>query len=166
MTRMENRRMELDFNPDYPIKTPCQLQVLLKPFFGPKERKDKWIYQKVPTSDIFVFSSEITESLIVYLAGFLTPLFGWKTLKIQDAFPDATYKDLGTDTVVRVEFEKDTRAFVEHNHPPAECDVIFCWSDNLTDKEKQGCLFTKNPNLKIIEFRKIFFHYDFELTLP
>lgn len=158
--------MDLDLNPDYPIRTPCQLQALLKPFFGPKEKKDKWIYQKVPTSDIFVFSSEITENMIVYLAGFLTPLFGWKTLKIQEAFPDATYKDLVTDTVVKVEFEKDARDFLAHGHPPTGCDMIFCWESTLDEKEKEESLLSRNPNLRIVEFKKIFFHYDFDLTVP
>lgn len=166
MMNMENKNMGLDLIPDYPIKIPCQLRVLLKPFFGPKEKKDKWIYQRVPTSNIFAFSSEITENMVVYLAGFLTPLFGWKTLKIQEAFPDAIYKDTVSGTIVKVEFEKDARDFLVHGHPADGCDMIFCWENSLDEKEKEESLLNKNPDLRIVEFKKVFFHYDFELTLP
>ena len=157
--------MNSKFDSDYPIKTPADLRVLLKPFFMPGESKDAWIYEKLPHSDIFTFSTEMSEGMIVYLAGFLTPLLGWKTLVIQDAFPDALYEDMSTHARVRVEFEKNTRSFLEHDHPASECDMILCWEDNLTQKEKDEHLFAENPNLKIVEFRKIFFHYDFELEI-
>ncbi|GAH54310.1 unnamed protein product, partial [marine sediment metagenome] len=73
------------------------------------------------------------------------------------------YEDTSTHSKIRVEFEKNTKSFLEHDHSPSECDMILCWEDNLTQKEKEEHLFARNPNLKIIEFKKIFFHYDFEL---
>ena len=155
--------MASNFNPNYPISTPTELRVLTKPLFGPEEEKDAWIYEKLPDSDIFMFSQEMSEAMVVYLAGFLTPLFGWKTLLVQEAFPDALYEDINTHTRIRVEFEKDTKSFLAHDHPPLECDMILCWEDNLTQKEKEEHLFARNPNLKIVEFKKIFFHYDFEV---
>jgi hypothetical protein len=157
--------MNLDFNTDYPIRAPVELRASTKSFFGPDEKKDKWIYEQLPKCDLFLFATEITESMIVHLAGFLVPLFGWKTVKIQDAFPDATYQDLNTGDIIRAEFEKRTRDFIEHEHhkADADCDLIICWEDNLTEKEKAEYLFTKNAELKIIELKKIFFHYDFEL---
>ena len=104
--------------------------------------------------------------MVVYLAGFLTPLFGWKTLKVQDAFPDATYRDPASDTIVRVEFERDARDFPAHQHPPAGCDMIFCWESTLQERERNEMLLSRNPKLRIVEFKKIFFDYDFELSLP
>ena len=157
--------MNSKFDSDYPIKIPCKLQVLYKPFFSPEEKKDEWIYGGLPSSEIFRFSSEITENMVVHLAGFLTPLFGQKTLRIQEDFPDALYEDMNNHTKIRVEFEKNTSSFLEHNHPPSGCDAILCWEDNLTQKKKEEHLFSKNPNLKIVEFKKIFFHYDFELSI-
>lgn len=157
--------MNSDFNPDYPIKVPCQLRILHNAFFGPGEKKDNWIYKKEPTSNICLFPAEITENMVLYLAGLLTPLFGWKTLKIQEAFPDATYQDLDTGDIIKVEFERRTQDFIAHEHPVSGCDMIICWEDNLNQKEKAEYLFTKNPNLKIIELKKIFFHYNFELSV-
>lgn len=157
--------MNSKFDPNYPIKTPCELRVLLKPFFGPEEKKDEWIYEKFPDSKLFRFPSEITEAMVIHLAGFLTPLFGWKTLRIQEAFPDALYEDINTHAMIRAEFEKNTRSFLEHRHTPSECDVILCWEDNLTRQEKEENLFAKNPNLKIVEFKKVLFHYAFELNI-
>lgn len=154
--------MPSNFNPNYPIPTPAELRVLTKPLFGPKEEKDAWIYEKLPDSDIFTFSQEMTETMVVHLAGFLTPLFGWKTLLVQEAFPDALYEDISTHSKIRVEFEKNTKSF---DHDPSECDMILCWEDNMTQKEKEENLFARNPNLKIVEFKKIFFHYDFELRI-
>jgi len=157
--------MTSNFNPNYPISTPTELRVLTKPLFGPEEEKDAWIYEKLPDSDIFTFSQEMPEAMVVHLAGFLTPLFGWKTLLVQEAFPDALYEDISTHTKIRVEFEKNTKSFLEHHHPPSECDMILCWEDNLTQKEKDESLFAKNPNLQIVELKKLFFHYDFELNI-
>ena len=153
------------FDPNYPIKIPCELRVLFKPFFSPDEKKNEGIYEKLPSSEIFTFPSEITEEMIVHLAGFLTPLFGWKTLRIQELFPDALYEDMRTHAMIRAEFERNTRSFLEHQHRPSECDVILCWEDNLTRREKDEYLLSKNPNLKIVEFKKIFLHYDFELNM-
>jgi hypothetical protein len=155
--------MASNFNPDYPISAPVKLRALPKPFFDPKQEKDAWIYEKLPDSDIFTFSQDMPETMVVHLAGFLTPLFGWKTLLVQEAFPDALYEDMSTHTRIRVEFENNTKSFLEHNHPASGCDVILCWEDNLTQKERED-LRAKNPNLKIVEFKKIFFHYDFELN--
>jgi hypothetical protein len=155
--------MNLDFDTDYPIRIPVELRASPKSFFGPDEKKDKWIYEQMPKCDLFLFATEVTESMVVHLAGFLVPLFGWKTLKVQDAFPDATYQDMTSHTTINVEFEKRTRDFILHDHPPAGCDMIICWENDLTQKEKNEYLFAKNPNLKIVELKKIFFHYDFEL---
>lgn len=160
-----NNETRSHFNPDYPIRTPCQLRVSFKAFWGPEEKKDKWIYEKPPRSDIFLFPTEITENMVVYLAGLLTPLFGWRTLNIQDLFPDATYEDITNHAIIKVEFEKQTRDFLEHQHPASGCDIILCWEDNLTKTEKDERLFAENPNLQIVELKKIFFHYDLELIL-
>lgn|GEM_PF-3648193 len=153
----------MNFDVEYPIRKPAQLRVSFKPFVHPSQKKDDWIYQKVPLSNLYLFSGEMPENMIIHLAGLLTPFFGWKTVRIQaNDFPDAIYQDIATGTNIRVEFEKRSSDFIIHDHPASECDIILCWEDDLTDSEKQHIL-AKNPNIRIVELKKIFFHYDIEV---
>lgn len=152
------------FNTDYPISTPACLKVFLKPFFSRQEKKDPWIYERLPDSTLFGFPQPMPETMVVYLAGFLTPLFGWRTLLIQEAFPDALYEDTNTHARIRAEFETDSKCFIVHGHSAADCDMIICWEDNLSPQERQD-VYTANPNLKILGLKKLFFHYDFDLEV-
>lgn len=163
---MSSEKQTFKLDEEYPISTPCEVHVSFKAFFGPQEKKDAWIYAKQPESCLVWGGSELTENTIIHLAGFFTPLFGWKVIRIQDAFPDATYQDLNTNAIIRVEFEKTSRDFIDHHHPATDCDVIICWDDDLSEREKHEYLFSKNPHLKIIQLKKLLFHYDIELKKP
>jgi len=155
--------MNVSLDTDYPIKHRTCVKVSYKPSFSPSDRKDPWTYVRNPQSDLFNLAEPISEAMVVYLAGFITPLFGWRTLMIREEFPDALFKDIKTGEQIRVEFESLSSHFLDHDHSPSGCDAIICWQDNMTRADKTRYLFTKNPDLKIIELRKIFHHYDFVL---
>lgn len=153
--------MNVFLDTDFPIKPQTSVKVSYKPFLGPSDRRAPWIYVQTPKSDLFALAEPVSEVMVVYLAGFITPLFGWRTLVVREEFPDALFEDIETSEQIRVEFESLSGNFLDHNHPPLGCDVIICWQDNMSVADKARHLFAKNPNLKIIELRKIFHHYDF-----
>jgi len=153
--------MNVDIDTDYPIKAQSRVQASYRPSFRPSERKDPWIYLGTPKSDLFNLSEPVSEIMVVYLAGFITPLFGWRTLVVREEFPDALFENVKTGEQIRVEFEGFSSHFLDHDHSPSGCDAIICWQDNMTGADKARYLFAKNPDLKIIELRKIFHHYDF-----
>jgi len=153
--------MNVVIDTDYPIKAQSRVQASYRPSFRPSERKDPWMYLRTPKSDLFDLSEPLSEMMVVYLAGFIIPLFGWRTLVVHEEFPDALFEDIESNEKIRVEFESSSSNFLGHNHPPSGCDVIICWQDNMSRADKARYLFAKNPDLKIIELRKIFHHYDF-----
>jgi hypothetical protein len=146
---------------DYPIRDQSLIRASYKCGFRPSDRKEPWLYIRAPKSDLFNLAEPISETMVVHLAGFITPLFGWRTLMVREEFPDALFEDIRTGEQIRVEFEGLASHFIDHNHSPSDCDAIICWQDNLSMVDKVRYLFTKNPDLKIIELRKIFHHYDF-----
>lgn len=148
-------------NVDYPIRSPSCVKVSYKHSLKPSDRKDPWVYLRAPKCDLFEFIEPISEIMVVYLAGFIAPLFGWKTLSVREEFPDALFEDISTGERIKVEFESYSSNFLDHKHSPSECDVIICWQDNMSMADKSRYLFTRNPNLQILELRKFFHHYDF-----
>jgi len=146
---------------DYPIRERTRLNVSYKPSFGPSDRKDPWAYVRIPESDLFNLAEPVSEMMVVYLVGFFAPLFGWRTLMVREEFPDALFENIKTGEQIRVEFESLSSNFLDHNHSPSGCDAIICWQDNMSRAEKARHLLAKNPDLKIIELRRILHHYDF-----
>jgi len=157
--------MNVFLDTDYPIKHQSHVKVSYKPSFRPSDRKEPWVYVRTPKSDLFNLAEPVSEMMVVYLAGFITPLFGWRTLVVREEFPDALFEDVASNEKVRVEFESSSSNFLDHNHSPSGCDVIICWQDNMSRADKARCLFAENPDLKIIELRKIFHHYDFVVEI-
>jgi hypothetical protein len=153
--------MNVFLDTDYPIRPQSRVKVSYKPFSGPSDKKDPWVYVRTPKSDLFDLAEPVSEVMVVYLAGFIIPLFGWRTLVVREEFPDALLEDIETSEQIRVEFESFSTNFLDHNHSPSGCDVIICWQDNMSTADKARYLFGKNPDLKIIELRKLFHHYDF-----
>lgn len=153
--------MKAATNTDYPIRDRSLVRASYKRGFRPSDRKDPWLYVKAPKSDLFNLAEPLSETMVVHLAGFITPLFGWRTVMVREEFPDALFEDIRTGKKIRVEFESLASHFLDHSHSPSDCDAIICWQDNLSMGDKARYLFTKNPDLKIIELRKIFHHYDF-----
>lgn len=150
---------------DYPIKSQSRLQVTYKPACGPSDKKDPWMHMSTPQSDLFELAGPVSEIMVVYLAGFIAPLFGWRTLAVRGEFPDALFEDVRTGEQIRVEFESLSSHFLDHSHAPSRCDAIICWEDNMTRTDKARYLLAKNPDLKIIELRRVFHHYDFVLEV-
>ena len=153
--------MNVVIDTDYPIKAQSHVWASHRPSFRPSDKKDPWIYLRTPKSDLFNLAEPMSEIMVVYLAGFIAPLLGWKTLVVREEFPDALFEDIKTGEQIRVEFESSSSNFLVHNHSPSGCDAIMCWQDNMSRADKARHLFAKNPDLKIIELRKIFHHYNF-----
>ena len=153
--------MNFFLDTDYPIKHQTHVKASYKPSLRPSDRKDPWIYVRTPQSDLFNLAEPVSEMMVVYLAGFIAPLFAWRTLVVREEFPDALFEDIKTGEQIRVEFESLSSHFLDHNHSPSGCDAIICWQDNMSRTDKARYLFARNPDLKIIELRKIFHHYDF-----
>lgn len=153
--------MNVFIDTDYPIRAQSRVKVSYKPSFGPSDRKDPWAYIRTPQSNLFNLAEPVSETMVVYLAGFITPLCGWRTLMVREEFPDALFEDIKTGEQIRVEFESLSSHFLDHDHSPSDCDAIVCWEDNMPKMAKARYLFAKNPDLRIIELRKIFHHYDF-----
>lgn len=156
--------MNIILDANYPIKANSYIRASYKQSLEPSDKKDPWIYMKPPTSRLFDLAEPVSELMVVYLAGLITPLLGWRTLVVREEFPDALVEDIESGAQIRIEFESLSSNFLGHNHSPSGCDVIICWQDNLSTTEKARYLFATNPGLKIIELRKIFHHYDFTIV--
>ena len=149
---------------DYPIRSQICIKASLKPSLKPIKKKDPWVYLRAPKCDLFEFADPVSEIMVVYLSGFVAPLFGWKTLLVREEFPDSLFEDIGTGERIRVEFESYSSNFLDHKHSPFECDLIICWQDNMSTADKSRYLFSKNSKLRLLELKKLFHHYDFFIT--
>lgn len=68
---------------------------------------------------------------------------------IQIGFPDCEAKRQiapGKWQRVRIEFEFESRNFVEHGHDPSGCDVLVCWNHNWSNAP---------DSLEIVELRQV-----------
>jgi len=145
----------------YPIKAQSCVRVSCKASSKPSDQEDPWSYIRTPQSDLFALTEPVPETMVVYLTGLIAPLCGWRALMIREEFPDALFEDMKTGEQIRVEFESLSSHFLDHNHLPSGCDAIICWEDNMARAAKTRYLWAKNPELKIIELRRILHHYDF-----
>jgi len=157
--------MNILLDTDYPIRPRSYVKVSYKHSFSPSDRKDPWVYVKAPQSDLFNLDEPVSEMMVVYLFGFIAPLFGWRTLIVRGEFPDALFEDMETNEQIRVEFESVSSNFLAHTHSPSDCDAIICWQDDMARADKARYLLARNPDLKIIELRKLFHHYDFVVEI-
>jgi hypothetical protein len=78
------------------------------------------------------------ENAVIYLFGTLASELGFVVETITPGFPDCTAKrrlDTAGErwTRVRIEFEYESRNFVDHGHDPEGCDLIVCWRHNWKD---------------------------------
>jgi hypothetical protein len=67
---------------------------------------------------------------VVYLFGVLHDVFDLKIESIQAGFPDCiARRQISPDRweELRIEFEYNSKAFVQHKHDPAQVDLIVCW---------------------------------------
>lgn len=75
----------------------------------------------------------VNEAGVVFLFGALAAQLGFVVMRIQTEFPDCeAMRRVDEDCWqnVRIEFEYESRNFLRHEHDPAECDLIVCWSNN------------------------------------
>jgi hypothetical protein len=153
--------MKISIDTDYPIKAEIYVKASYRPALGPCDQKDPSVYVRTPINTIFNIKEPISEMMVVYMAGLVTPLFGWRVVIVREEFPDALFEDMSTGEQIRVEFESSSSHFLEHNHSPSGCDFIICWRDTISRADKARYLFSINPDLRIIELKKLFHHYDF-----
>ena len=75
----------------------------------------------------------INEMGVVYLFGAMAWDLGFMVMRIQREFPDCeAMREMDVDQWQRVwiEFEWESRNFLEHQHDPEKCDLIVCWRHN------------------------------------
>jgi hypothetical protein len=75
----------------------------------------------------------VNEIGVVFLFGMVAREIGYLVEAIQSGFPDCEAKRKianGKWQTVQIEFEYESRNFLEHGHDTEKCDVIICWKDN------------------------------------
>jgi hypothetical protein len=75
----------------------------------------------------------VNEMGVILLFGMVARQLGFIVESVQAAFPDCEARmemQPGRWQRVRIEFEYESRAFKQHNHDAAQCDVIICWRHN------------------------------------
>lgn len=78
----------------------------------------------------------VNEQGVVFLFGMVAHELGYQVEAIQGGFPDCEAKrkvSSGQWQRVQIEFEYESKNFVDHSHDPKQCDVIVCWKHNWED---------------------------------
>jgi len=91
----------------------------------------------------------VNENGVVFLFGMVARELGYSVEAIQIGFPDCEAKRQvapGKWQRVRIEFEFESRNFVEHGHDRNSCDVLVCWSHNWNDAP---------ASLEVVELRRV-----------
>lgn len=96
----------------------------------------------------------INEQGVVYLFGLVAEDLNIRVESIQQGYPDCTglrFIGNGRWERIRIEFEHKSSNF---DHDPAGCDIIVCWEDNLTQKQKEERRFIEK-GIEIVELKSI-----------
>ena len=75
----------------------------------------------------------VNEQGVVFLFGMVAKDIGYLVEAIQGSYPDCEAKrqiSRGKWQPVQIEFEYESKNFMEHGHDPKKCDVIVCWAHN------------------------------------
>jgi len=78
----------------------------------------------------------VNEQGVVFLFGMVAVELGYLVEAVQGGFPDCEAKrqiSKGQWQPVQIEFEYESKSFVDHGHDPQKCDVIVCWIHNWTE---------------------------------
>jgi hypothetical protein len=78
----------------------------------------------------------VNEQGVVFLFGVVARELGYLVEAVQSGFPDCEAKRqvaAGKWQRVRIEFEYDSRNFLEHGHDVGGCDVIVCWTHGWSE---------------------------------
>jgi hypothetical protein len=73
------------------------------------------------------------EAGVMVLFGAVALQLGFIIVHVQTAYPDCTaWREVAEDRLqlVRIEFERKSRNFLQHRHDAAKCDLIVCWEHN------------------------------------
>jgi hypothetical protein len=109
-------------------------------------REDQPVYG-TPLLPTPLSHSPMNELGVVFLFGAIARELGFMVMRIQAAFPDceAMYQvGPGRWQRVRIEFEFESRNFVQHMHEVEGCDLIVCWHHNW-----------KNCPLEVLELKEV-----------
>lgn len=75
----------------------------------------------------------VNEQGVVFLFGMVDRELGYLVEATQSGFPDCEAKRKISRSkwqTVQIEFEYESRNFLEHGHDPEKCDVVICWKHN------------------------------------
>ena len=78
----------------------------------------------------------VNEQGVVFLFGMVARELGYLVEAIQGGFPDCEAKrqvSKGQWQPVQIEFEYESKNFLEHGHDPEKCDLIVCWVHNWAE---------------------------------
>ncbi len=78
----------------------------------------------------------VNEQGVVYLFGVLHDSFDFKIESIQTGFPDCIARRQVSKNKweeIRIEFEYESKSFVDHGHDVNGADMIICWKHNWKD---------------------------------
>ena len=80
----------------------------------------------------------INEQGVIFLFGKISEEMGFNIEAVKSGFPDCEGtrlidKNKNLWEQVSIEFEYNSRSFLEHGHDPSKCDVIICWTHDWLD---------------------------------
>jgi hypothetical protein len=78
----------------------------------------------------------VNEQGVVFLFGMVARELGYIVEAVQGGFPDCAAKrkiSYRQWQPVEIEFEYESKNFVDHAHDPKKCDVIVCWIHDWAD---------------------------------
>jgi hypothetical protein len=80
----------------------------------------------------------VNEQGVVFLFGMVAFELGYIVESVATGFPDCEAKrrvKYGSEAWerVRIEFEYQSRNFLDHGHDPTKCDIIVCWEHNWSE---------------------------------
>jgi len=99
---------------------------------GPKILTDRPVYGASLIAGSMGFAP-VNEMGVVYLFGGMARELGFIVLWMGTAYPDCeAFREVepGRWQRVRIEFEFQSRNFLQHFHDPKGCDLIVCWEHN------------------------------------
>jgi len=110
-----------------------------------RQRKDQRWHEKLASRQIYgdpidfrgLRYETVNEQGVVFLFGMVARELGYLVEAVQSGFPDCEAKrkiSKGQWQPVKIEFEFESRNFVEHGHNPESCDVVVCWIDNWAER--------------------------------
>jgi Homing endonuclease associated repeat len=112
---------------------------------APAVFKDRPLYGPPLMNPALAFAP-VNEMGVVYLFGVMAQQLGFMVTWMGTAYPDCEAireVEPGRWQRVRIEFEFQSRNFMQHFHNPEECDLIVCWEHNWAESP-----------LEVVELRK------------